>query len=93
MKTAMQEWFDELKANYPYMTNEIFDKGFNKYLEKEKEQIMKAVEDTRGNIVPRMFISENLSGKEYYNQTYNQKQIIIDIMKSDEEDGLYNQNK
>ena len=31
--------------------------------------------------------------EEYYNQTYNQKQIIIDIMKADEEDGLYNQNK
>jgi len=89
----MQEWFDELKANYPYMDNEIFDKGFNKYLEKEKEQIMKAVEDTRGNIVPRMFISENLSGEEYYNQTYNTKQHIIDIMKEDEDDGLYNQNK
>jgi hypothetical protein len=37
----------------------------------EKEQIIKAVEDTRGNIVPRMFISENLSGEQYYNQTYN----------------------
>jgi hypothetical protein len=40
MKTAMQEWFDELKANYPYMANEIFDKGFNKYLEKEKEHML-----------------------------------------------------
>ena len=37
MKTAMQEWFDELKANYPYMANEIYQKGFEKYLEKEKE--------------------------------------------------------
>jgi hypothetical protein len=37
MKTAMTEWFDELKANYPYMANEIFDKGFNKYLDKLKE--------------------------------------------------------
>ena len=40
-------------------------------LEKEKEQIMKAVEDTRSNIVPRMFINENLNGENYYNQTYN----------------------
>jgi hypothetical protein len=29
--------------------------------------------------------------KKYYNQTYNQKQHIIDIMKADEDDGLYNQ--
>lgn len=27
--------------------------------------------------------------EEYYNQTYNQKQHIIDIMKADEDDGLY----
>ena len=40
MKTAMQEWFDELKANYPYMANEIYQKGFEKYLEKEKEQML-----------------------------------------------------
>ena len=36
----MQEWFDELKANYPYMANEIYQKGFEKYLEKEKEQML-----------------------------------------------------
>ena len=44
MKTAMQEWFYELKANYPYMANEIYQKGFQKYLEKEKEQIIDAFE-------------------------------------------------
>jgi len=38
----MTEWFDELKANYPYMANEIFEKGFNKYLQKEKDHIIKA---------------------------------------------------
>ena len=37
--------------------------------------------------------------KEYWDkvkkeiETYNQKQHIIDIMKADEDDGLYNQNK
>lgn len=92
MKTAMQEWFDELKANYPYMANEIFDKGFNKYLEKEKEQIKTA------------FASGwnwNSDPEKYYQETYNQqedktfkqkskwttqKQHIIDIMKADEDD-------
>ena len=33
------------------------------------------------------------NSEQYYNQTYNQKQHIIDIMKADESDGLYNQNK
>ena len=87
----MQEWFDELKANYPYMANEIFDKGFNKYLEKEKEQIIKAHIDGFDHIV--VDFKKQEYAKEYYNKTYNQKQHIIDIMKADEEDGLYNQNK
>ena len=79
MKTAMQEWFDELKANYPYMANEIFDKGFNKYLEKEKEQIKNAhIEGTEhGYRESHVFgiDARPYSGKraeEYYNQTFNQ---------------------
>jgi len=75
MKTAMQEWFDELKANYPYMANEIFDKGFNKYLEKEKKQIVNAYDsgykacdlDETLEINKTMF-----SGDIYYNNTYNE---------------------
>ena len=74
----MQEWFDELKANYPYMANEIFDKGFNKYLEKEKEQIMNAYCDgakggangTKGQH-ENGWVSIQMRNK-YYNQTYNQ---------------------
>jgi hypothetical protein len=94
MKTALTEWFDELKANYPYMANEIFDKGFNKYLEKEKEQIKDAYNHnmTGFDKLEQEEIGLNWA-EDYYNQTYNQKQIIIDIMKADEEDGLYNQNK
>jgi hypothetical protein len=74
MKTAMQEWFDELKANYPYMANEIFDKGFNKYLEKEKEQIIEAHAfgaddvDSNGGLLLRGVKNAIY----YYNQTYNQ---------------------
>ena len=30
--------------------------------------------------------------EDYYNEYYNQKQHIIDIMKADEDDGLYNQS-
>jgi hypothetical protein len=72
MKTAMKELIEYLEK--AYYVKEIIDWEEYKVelLEKEKEQIVKAVEDIRGNIVPRMFISENLSGEEYYNQTYNQ---------------------
>ena len=51
---------------------EVFIRKATELLEKEKEQIIAAVEDTRSNIVPKMFLKENLSGEQYYNQTYNQ---------------------
>jgi hypothetical protein len=75
MKTVMQELIQWINHNDKYDAPiEAFDIVIKaiKLLEKEKEQIVKAVEDTRGNIVPKMFISENLSGEQYYNQTYNQ---------------------
>jgi hypothetical protein len=73
MKTAMQELIDWTNQYEGQMisADQVVLHAY-KLLEKEKEQIIKAVEDTRGNIVPRMFISENLSGEQYYNQTYNQ---------------------
>jgi hypothetical protein len=66
---------------------EELTKEYAEYLEKEKEQIIDAYLKGYIHYLPEV------DSKEYYNQTYNQKQIIIDIMKSDEEDGLYNQNK
>lgn len=63
MKTAMQEWFDELKANYPYMANEIYQKGFQKYLEKEKKQIIDAWIATDNEL-------QRLAAEEYYNKIY-----------------------
>lgn len=71
MKTAMQElmqWMEETE----FMVNKGFIEKVNECLEKERTQIIKAVEDTRGNIVPRYFLKENLSGEQYYNQNYNQ---------------------
>jgi len=66
MKTAMQEWFDELKANYPYMANEIYQKGFQKYLEKEKKQITDAC--WYGHDIKH----EYFNPIHYFDQTYNQ---------------------
>ena len=75
MKTAMTELITHLEMHKSRVDmvdiNSLIDYA-NSSLEKEKEQIIKAVEDTRDNIVPKMFIGENLSGQEYYNQTYNQ---------------------
>ena len=89
MKTAIQWLEQQIKEKMGldgHDTNQL--KYFiNKALEKEKEQIMNAFD--MGNTTIK-FVEE---AEEYYNQTYNQKQIIIDIMKADEEDGLYNQNK
>lgn len=74
MKTAMQELIEiyEYYHSFEEFNEWFIDMGKKAMLEKEKEQIIKAVEDTRGNIVPKMFIDENLSGEQYYNQTYNQ---------------------
>lgn len=59
-------------------------------LKREKETIIEAYR--KGRYEENPFIDSNEAEK-YYNQTYNSKQHIIDIMKADEEDGLYNQNK
>jgi glycosylphosphatidylinositol transamidase (GPIT) subunit GPI8 len=96
MKTAMQELIDNLESidiNVPNGVKLIF-------IEKEKQQIIDAY---YGNIDGVFGYREE--GEQYYNQTYNQqedktfkqkskwttqKQHIIDIMKADEDDGLYN---
>ena len=92
MKTAMQELIEDIniEKKLGYITentaNRILDYINNLYLEKEKEQIRLAFREGHD------YWGE-ITSEDYYNQTYNQKQIIIDIMKADEEDGLYNQNK
>ena len=103
-KTAMQELIDDLRELKKHSKDNKQDTSFDigmtfaiaraeLRLEKEKEQIIDAWNKRGSTIVPRYFLEENINGEEYYNQTYNQKQIIIDIMKADEEDGLYNENK
>jgi len=87
----MQELINELKD----IQNKVPDSDmwvYDQYiqmaeskLEKEKEQICNAYTDG--------LEGPYIGAEEYYNQTYNKKQIIIDIMKEDEDDGLYNQNK
>jgi hypothetical protein len=69
MKTAMQEHLDLIKTLDKLLWPDLHnDDIIDKALEKEKKQIIEAVEDTRGNIVPRYFLKENLSGEEYYNR-------------------------
>jgi len=82
----MQELTDYMKT-YFHLTDESLEM-FDKALEKEKEQIIDAY---YGKIDGVYGYRE--AGEEYYNQTYNQKQYIIDIMKADEDDELYSQDK
>jgi hypothetical protein len=65
-------------------------------LEKEKEQIidfhimlMKNGLEQEGNAIEWEYNELKEEALKFYNQTYNQKQHIIDIMKADENDGLY----
>ena len=69
MKTPIQELIEELKAND--VAHGMFwikrpSDFFEKYLEKEKEQIIKAMNYGLGNE------KEIELGEYYYNQTYNQ---------------------
>jgi hypothetical protein len=91
MKTAL-DWLIEqmpyeFRAKY---ANDLFKQA--KQL--EKEQIIDAYNEnlTGFDKLEQEEIGLNWA-ENYYNQTYNQKQHIIDIMKADEDDGLYNENK
>jgi tRNA U34 5-carboxymethylaminomethyl modifying enzyme MnmG/GidA len=69
MKTAMQELM-ELNDFLKIMGVTI---EWEKYLEKEKEQIVKAVNNARNTIGDDFdWNFEYDDGEEYYNQTYNQ---------------------
>jgi hypothetical protein len=56
--------------------------------EMHKQEIMNAFSRGLGTE-----LSDWETSEQYYERIYNQKQHIIDIMKADEDDGLYNQNK
>jgi hypothetical protein len=81
MKTAMQELIEYLENTY--YVKEILDwEDIKKnILEKEKEQIIDAWDKIGSTIVPRYFLEENITGEEYYNQTYNQDRITINETK------------
>ena len=99
MKTPMEELIEKLSMKsgdsfYALAFYHDNDKIIKESLEKEKEQIIEAYEDGKQNGIESITnINKYIIGEYYYNQTYNQKQHIIDIMKADEDDGLYNQNK
>jgi hypothetical protein len=88
MKTAL-DWLIEqmpyeFRAKY---ANDLFKQA----KELEKEQIIDFINSFYDDCVTEGG-SLKQSAEDYYNQTYNQKKHIIDIMKADEDDGLYNQN-
>jgi len=65
MKTAVQEVFSDLEKLHPNLFNvyttegKFFINHFHKYLEMEKQQIIKAYESL-----------EHRHGENYYNETY-----------------------
>ena len=96
MKTAIEKlealFYNEADPTINSSSWVIHERTFKKLIlaakEIEKEQIINA------HGLKYYDIGEvTITGENYYNQTYNQKQHIIDIMKADENDGLYNQNE
>jgi hypothetical protein len=68
MKTAMQELIDELESIKGYKYGGLVIRLIKNKLEKEKEQIMNAMNYS----TYREMKGINVSNEEYYNQTYNQ---------------------
>jgi hypothetical protein len=92
MKTAMQELLSEMShPNWDRLSFDARYEMFDTLLNLERLQIIKAHIEGFDHIV--VDYKKKEFAEQYYNQTYNQKQHIIDIMKADEDDGLYNQNK
>jgi hypothetical protein len=71
MKTAMQELIEYLNADTYAGICDIRDRA-EELLEKEKEQIIDAWHKRGITIVLKEFLEENITGEQYYNQTYNQ---------------------
>jgi hypothetical protein len=105
MKTAMQMMLDDLLAKRDVYENAKMYEcvatletsiEIAQFLhEKEKEQSINLIKQTcmfMGASIIDIEISK-MEFEDIYNNYYNQKQHIIDIMKADENDGLYNQNK
>jgi len=94
----MQEFIEYLEK--AYYINELtnFDKDKIQFLEKEKEQIVKAfASGWNWNSDPEKYYQETyvqeedktFKQKSKWTSVDNTKQHIIDIMKADEDDGLY----
>jgi GTPase involved in cell partitioning and DNA repair len=78
MKTAMQELEEKLKDNLKWIVMnadyELMDKLFKEALEKEKEQIIDAMEKTAMYVSAASLDKEigKMNFEDFYNQTYNQ---------------------
>jgi uncharacterized protein YecA (UPF0149 family) len=94
MKTAMQELIEYLNGDTYAGICDIKDRA-EELIEKEKEQIVKDWQKgySTGCVVGSNDYTnedeEKDNGNYYYNQTYNQNQHIIDIMKADEDDEMF----
>ena len=78
MKTVIQELIEELKANDVahgmYWIKRPSD-FFEKYLEKEKEQIINSHLNSQSNFLSSFATNTN-EAEDYYNQTYNQEETL-----------------
>jgi hypothetical protein len=84
MKQTAVEWLENQIKNskhYYSLMKETKSRGtiaqpniFEQAKEMEKEQIKDAWDKRGDRIVPKYFLKENITGEQYYNQTYNSEQ-------------------
>jgi hypothetical protein len=75
MITAMQEFIEYLEKDYYINELTNFDKDKIQFLEKEKEQIIKAHENGQAEFDSLHYRDKNVRlSNNYYKQTYNQNE-------------------
>ena len=75
------EYLVEFEEFYTKTYHE-FDELFNKAKDIEKEQIINAWDKRGDRIVPKYFLQENITGEQYYNETFKlKKQSCQDKMR------------
>ena len=74
MKQTAVEWLvTHINLGLTYEQEVIFEGLFEKAKEMEREQIINAWDKRGDRIVPKYFLKENITGEQYYNETFKQQ--------------------
>ena len=67
------EWLEDEFTKTNYLSEDEFYMKFKQAKEMEREQIINAWDKRGDRIVPKYFLKENITGEQYYNETFKQQ--------------------